>query len=107
MAFLFSMTVVLVTALTDQVLASRKADLRSVDFGWPLVWVHQDQSSYDPPFPTHLGLSSPWENPTSVSLGAVMVDVLFVFAVVSAVVLLAAALMFTRVRRRVGVRRTA
>ena len=107
MAFVFSLTVVLVTALTDQVLASRKADLRSVDFGWPLVWVHQDQSSYDPPFPTHLGLSSPWENPTSVSLGAVLVDVLFVFAAVSAVVLLAAALMFTRVRRRVGIRRAA
>ena len=105
-AFLFSLTVVLVTALTDQVLASRKADLRSVDFGWPLVWVHQDQSSYDPPFPTQLSLSSPWENPTSVSLGAVLADVLFVFAV-SAVVLLAAVLMITRVRRRVGIRRTA
>ena len=105
-AFLFSLTVVLVTALTDRILVTSKADLRSVEFGWPLGWVHQDQSAYDPPFPTHLGLSSPWENPTSVSLGAVLVDVLFVFAV-SAVVLLAAVLMVTRVRRRVGASGTA
>ena len=101
------MTVVLVTAFTDQVLVSSKADQRSVEFGWPLVWVHQDQSWYDPPFPTHVGLSSPWEHPTSVSVGALLVDVLFVFAVVSAVVLLAAALMITLERRRVGARSTA
>lgn len=101
------MTVVLVTALTDQVLVSSRADQRSVEFGWPLVWVQQDQSSYDPPFPTHLGLSSPWEHPTSISLGAVLVDVLFVFAVVSAVVLPAAALTVALVRRRVDIRRTA
>ncbi|MET0953303.1 MAG: hypothetical protein ABWX57_08435 [Aeromicrobium sp.] len=105
-AFLFSLTVVLVTALTDQVLVSSRADLRGVEFGWPLVWVQQDQSSYDPPFPTHLGLSSPWEHPTSVSSGAVLVDVLFVF-VVSAVVLLAAALTIALVRRRVGISGTA
>lgn len=105
-ALLFSMAVVLVTALTHQVLVSSRADLRSVEFGWPLVWVQQDQSSYDPPFPTQLSLSSPWENPTSVSLGAVLADVLFVFAV-SAVVLLAAVLMVTRVRRRLGARGTA
>ena len=66
--------------------------------------VRQDQSSYGPPLLTHLGLSSPWENPTSVSLGAVLVDVLVVFAVVSAVVLLAAALMIALVRRRAGIR---
>jgi hypothetical protein len=105
-AFFFSLTVVLVTALTDQVLVSSRAYLRSVEFGWPLVWVQQDQSLYDPPFPTHVGLSSPWENPTSVSLSALLVDVLFVFAVVSAVVLLAAALRIALVRRRVGIRRT-
>lgn len=106
-AFLFSLTVVLVSALTDQVLVISRADLRSVEFGWPLVWVQQDQSSYDPPFPTHVALSSPWENPTSVSPGAVLVDALFVFAVVSAVVLLAVALVIALVRRRVGIRRTA
>jgi hypothetical protein len=106
-AFVFSLTVVLVSVLSDQVLVSSKADLRRVEFGWPLVWVHQDQSSYDPSFPTHLSLASPWENPTSVSLGAVLTDVLFVFAVASAVVLLAAALMIALVRRRVGIRRTA
>ena len=107
MAFLFSMTVVLVTALTDRVLVSSKADQRSVEFGWPLVWVQQDQSSYDPSFPTRVVLSSPWENPSSVYVGAVLVDVLFVFAVVSAVVVIAVALMIALVRRRGGIRRTA
>ena len=59
-AFLFSLTVVLVSALTDQVVVIRRVHLRSVEFGWPLVWVQQDQSSYDPSFPTHVALSSPW-----------------------------------------------
>ena len=82
------MTVVLATAMNDQVLVSSRAELKTVDLGWPLEWVHQDQSSYDPPFPTHVGLSSPWENPTSVSGTAFLVDALIVFAVVAVVGLL-------------------
>jgi hypothetical protein len=92
--FLFSLAVVLVTAMKDEVLVRSRADLASVDLGWPLVWAHQDLSSHDPPLPAQLGFDSPWENPTSVSWGALAVDVLVVFAAISVVVVaLTAALM--------------
>ena len=90
--FLFSLAVVLVTAMKDQVLVSSRADLASVDLGWPLVWVHQDLSSHDPPLPARLGFLSVWENPTSVSWIALVADVLIVFAACSVVVTLTAAL---------------
>ena len=92
LAFLFSLTVVLVTAMRDQVLVSSRADLASVDLGWPIVWVHQDMSAHDPPLPARLGFDSPWENPTNVSWGALVLDVLVVFAAVSLVVVLTTAL---------------
>ena len=90
----------------DATATERGSRHRWLVFGWPLVWVQQDHSSYEPPLPMRLGLSSPWENPTSVSLGSVLVDVLVVFAVLSAVVLLAAALMIALVRRRADIRIT-
>jgi len=98
-AFLFSLTLVLVTAMKDQVLVRSRADLASVDLGWPLVWVHQDLSAHNPPLPAKLGFSSVWENPTSLSWGALAVNVLGVFAVVSLVVGLTAAFVLTLRRR--------
>jgi len=99
-AFLFSLTVVLVAAMNDQVLVSSRLDLKSVDLGWPLVWIHQDQSSSDPPFPTHRGVLSPWENPTRLSLDSFLVNALVVFAAVAVGVVLTAALVVTLVRLR-------
>ena len=101
--FLFSLAVVLVTAMTDQVLVRSRADLASVDLGWPLDWAHQDLSSNDPPLPAQLGFDSPWENPTSVSWAALLADILIVFAAVSIVAALTAALMVVLARRRGGV----
>jgi hypothetical protein len=93
--------------MTDGELVRTGADRRSVDVGRPFVWVHQDQSGYDTPLPTHLGLSSPWENPTSVSLDVFLVDVLVVFLAVGGCVLVTAAFMTTLGRRRGAVRRSA
>ena len=98
-AFLLSLAVVLVTAMTDQVLVRSRADLASVDLGWPLVWAHQDLSSNDPPLPAQLGFYSPWENPTSVSWAAFLADILIVFAAVGMVVAVTAALMVVLARR--------
>jgi hypothetical protein len=50
-------------------------------FGYPLGWLAQDQSRYDQPFPWNTSFTSPWENPTSVELGPLMIDVLVVYAV--------------------------
>ncbi|WP_328830020.1 hypothetical protein [Nocardioides acrostichi] len=54
-----SVGLVLAAAVADgQVVATRAAQ-RSVDLGWPLGWVHQDQSALDPPLPARLSLASP------------------------------------------------
>jgi len=99
-ALLFSLTMALVVAMNDHVLVSDRAGLKSVDLGWPLVWIHQDQSSSDPPFPTHVGVLSPWEHPTGLSLDAFLVDALAVFVAVGSGALLVGALVAALVRRR-------
>lgn len=106
-AFLFSLIVVVASALSGEVLVDNRADLHSVDFGWPIAWVHQDQSSLDPPLPFALGFTSPWEHPTTVSPGTFLVDVLVVFAVVGVLVLLTAALVIALVRGLRSTRRFA
>lgn len=63
-------------------LVATRAGMRSVDLGWPLVWVHQDQSSLDPPLPHSMALVSPWEDPASIAWAALVVNVLIVFTVV-------------------------
>ena len=50
-------------------------------FGYPFDWLAQNRTASDPPFPATLSPASPWENPTSVALGRLLVDVLVVYAV--------------------------
>lgn len=50
-------------------------------FGYPLDWLAQNQTTLDPPFPARLSPASPWENPTSVAFGPLLVDVLVVYVV--------------------------
>ena len=42
------------------------ADLLTVELGWPLNFIVQDQSRYDPPFPWDTGWA--WESPTHFDL---------------------------------------
>ncbi len=95
---LFSVIMVLALAMTDSDVVKTRADQRSIDLGRPFVWLHQDQSGYDPPLPTHLGLSSPWENPTSLSGPGLLLNVLLVFASTALVVMLLWALIRPLVR---------
>ncbi len=97
--FLFSLVVVVMSAWNGKVTVGGRADLHRVDFGWPVAWVHQDQSSMDPPFPSALSFNSPWEHPTTVSPAAFLGDVLVVFAALGVLVMLTAALTATTVRR--------
>lgn len=62
-----SALVVLVMAMLDDVRVTSKADQASIAFGLPVAWIHQDQTSLDPPFPFDAGLESPWEHPADVS----------------------------------------
>jgi hypothetical protein len=98
-AFVLSMGVVLASALRSADVVATRPGLRSVDLGWPLVWIHQDQGSLDPPLPYRLGLASPWEQPTYVSGTAFLENVLTIFAVVAVVGLLVSALVVALARR--------
>jgi hypothetical protein len=71
-------------AVSDHATVASRAGLRSVSFGWPFDWLTQDQRTLSPPFPTELSASSPWENPTSVALGAFALDFLVVYAILLA-----------------------
>ena len=78
---LVSALVASVVALFDHVTVANLDGLSRVAFGYPLKWLTQDQSALDPPFPARTSPASPWENPTSVEVGPLIVDVLVVYAV--------------------------
>ena len=103
-AFLFSLVFVVMEALSQPVLVGRRRDLASVGFGRPLVWVHQDLTSTDPPLPGTVGLDSPWEHPVQVHGVAFLLDLMIVFAVVAVVVLVVAAALVAFRRRVVPLR---
>ena len=92
---------VVVSPLLDEDSVASQHDQASVDLGLPMPWLHQDQSAYDPPLPTQLGPASPWEDPTSISLGTFLVDVAVVFFAVALVLglLVAAFSRFKSARR--------
>jgi hypothetical protein len=48
-------------------------------FGYPLDWLVQDQSRLDPSFPETIPSGSPWENPTSVAIWPLVIDVLVAY----------------------------
>ena len=50
-------------------------DLADVSWGFPARWISQDQASLDPPFPWVVGVSSPWERPTSIDWTGLALDV--------------------------------
>jgi hypothetical protein len=50
-------------------------------FGYPFDWLAQDQTTLNAPFPATLSPASPWENPTTVAFGPLLLDALVVYLV--------------------------
>ncbi len=71
-------------ALSDHVAVLSRSGLGHIQFGLPLVWLRQDQSSLDPSFPMNATLISPWDYPTSVSVVPLVCDVLVAFGLLLA-----------------------
>lgn len=67
---------VLLLTLVDTVRVTGPDGRAEVELGLPLPWVAQDQSAVDPAYPTDLGVASPWEHPTEVSLPLLALNVL-------------------------------
>ncbi len=76
---LVAVLVALVAALNDFATVTGREALGRVMFGYPLNWLAQNQTTLDPPFPATVSPASPWENPTSVAFGPLLVDVLAVY----------------------------
>lgn len=76
-----SLLVVVASPWWDTDRVASKEDQADVSLGLPVPWLHQDQSSVDPPLPWHLGPASPWEHPTTVAFGAFLADVALVAVV--------------------------
>ncbi|ETI70507.1 hypothetical protein BAVI_02124 [Neobacillus vireti LMG 21834] len=65
--FLIANFLVLLSPFFSKSSVSNYDDLKNAAFGFPYPFVNQDLSSYDPPFPYVMSISSPWENPTSIN----------------------------------------
>ena len=77
---LVAVVVAFLVALIDRATVTTHSGLGRVMFGYPLGWLTQDQTTLDPSFPVRLSPASPWENPTSVVVVPLLIDVLGVFA---------------------------
>lgn len=78
---LVAVLVAVVAAFVDRATVTAQGAMGRAMFGYPLNWLAQNQTSADPPFPATLSPGSPWENPTSVALGPLVLDVLIVYVV--------------------------
>ncbi len=56
-------------------LADRKA-AADIGFGWPMVWLHQDQTILDFSYPTTTRFLSPWQYVSGINQVGLVVDVL-------------------------------
>ena len=71
---------VLVLAAVDRAHVASHDALSTVPFGLPLNWLNQNQGALDPPLPHSARLLSPWEYPTDLSLGLLVIDLIVVLA---------------------------
>lgn len=90
-----SVTLVLASPLLDHEPVESPADQGDVALGLPLAWLHQDQGALDPPLPGQAGFASPWEHPSTVSPGLLILDV----AIVAAALVTVLALVMLMIRR--------
>jgi len=77
---LISLIIVVGTLLIPKTVHN-KEDMQDVTFGYPIAFVTQDLTRYNPPFPWKYSFSSPWENPFKVSWGNFLLSYLIIFSV--------------------------
>ncbi|HDH31516.1 MAG TPA: hypothetical protein ENH26_01940 [Candidatus Wolfebacteria bacterium] len=64
-----------------------KEDMGAMKFGYPIAFVTQDLTRYDPPFPWKWSFSSPWENPSDISWFNFLFSYLIIFLITGFVVI--------------------
>lgn len=73
-----SFFVVIIAMLCTHDRVATDADLMSVKLGWPLAYVSQNQSRFEPPYPYDAGWQ--WEVLTEYNWGTMSINLLFFFA---------------------------
>lgn len=68
----------------DKVQVQSQQELARVGLGMPLNWVTQKQG-IDPPLPWRAGFLSPWENPTTIAVLPLFVNLVIVGSVLAGV----------------------
>jgi hypothetical protein len=61
--------------------ASNRKDLRAAQFGLPIPFLEQDQTTYDLPIPRTIRFRDPREHPTDISWSVFWLDFLFLTSV--------------------------
>lgn len=64
-----------------------KEEMKAVEFGYPISFITQDLTAYDPPFPWKYSFNSPWENPFKISWGNLLLSHLLIFFITTAVII--------------------
>jgi hypothetical protein len=65
----------LISTSHDHTTMSGRTSMHRLEFGRPLDWLQQDQSSASPPAGARIGLGSPYDDPTHVHVIPFLVDV--------------------------------
>jgi hypothetical protein len=81
-SFVIALGVVLGTAFLHGDRVSSGSDLKHLHYGFPVSWVSQDQSALveSPVTPVSIGMTGPWQNPTSFRLEDFLLDIAIIGA---------------------------
>lgn len=75
--------VILLGTLSIPKTVYNKKDMGAIKLGYPISFITQDVTKYDPPFPWKYSFESPWENPFEISWFNFLASYLIIFLVVS------------------------
>lgn len=81
----FALIIIFATLSIPQTVYNHN-DMRNMKFGYPIAFITQDVSHYDPPFPWKYSFSSPWENPTKFNLANFLSSYLIIFLFIELIV---------------------
>lgn len=88
-SLMIAFVVQVVLVLLTRVRLAGPADAVAVQFGLPLGWVVQDQTKLDPPYPWTARFQSPWEHPTDVLAGPMLINYALIVLAVYALAVIA------------------
>ena len=75
----FVALIILIGTLAIPKTVYNKKDMEAVKLGYPIHFITQDVTKYDPPFPWRYSFESPWESPFKISWFDFILSYLIIF----------------------------